>query len=102
MHLSDGIVPIGLALGGYGAAIGLTALSLARIRRQLIALLAARRQAMLIASHDLDLVLALCARVIVLDQSRICADGPARDLLSDPALMAAHGQEVPTALRTRP
>ncbi|MCC5973313.1 MAG: ABC transporter ATP-binding protein [Rubellimicrobium sp.] len=69
-----------------------------RSRRRLIALLAARDEAMLIASHDLELVLDLCPRVVVIDGGRLCADGPARDVLGDGALMAAHGQEVPHSL----
>lgn len=69
-----------------------------RQRRGLIALLAKIDQAMLIASHDLELVLELCPRVIVIDQGRICGDGPARDILGNATLMAAHGQEVPHSL----
>lgn len=33
MHLADGIVPVGMALAGYGASTGLTALALSRINR---------------------------------------------------------------------
>jgi cobalt/nickel transport system ATP-binding protein len=69
-----------------------------RSRRRLIALLTGMEQAMLIASHDLELLLDLCARVIVLDAGRICADGPARTVLGNAALMHAHGQEVPHSL----
>jgi len=69
-----------------------------RSRRRLITLLEGMDQAMLIASHDLELLLDLCARVIVLDGGRICADGLARDVLGNAALMAAHGQEVPHSL----
>ncbi len=70
-----------------------------RNRRKLITLLQALPQTMLIASHDLELVLELCPRVLVLDDGRICADGPARDILRDTTLMARHGQEVPFSLR---
>ena len=70
-----------------------------RNRRNLITLLQSLPQAMLIASHDLELVLETCARVLVLDDGHICADGPARDILGDTALMTAHGQEVPFSLR---
>lgn len=70
-----------------------------RNRRSLITLLHTCPQAMLIASHDLELVLDLCPRVLVLDDGRVCADGPARAILGDAALMAAHGQEVPFSLR---
>ena len=69
-----------------------------RSRRRLITLLAGMEQAMLIASHDLELLLDLCPRVIVLDAGRICADGPAREVLGNAALMEAHGQEVPHSL----
>jgi cobalt/nickel transport system ATP-binding protein len=69
-----------------------------RQRRRLIALLAGMDQAMLIASHDLELVLELCPRVIVIDQGRICADGPAPEVLGNTRLMEAHGQEVPHSL----
>jgi cobalt/nickel transport system ATP-binding protein len=37
---------------------------------------------MLIATHDADLALALCSRVIILKEGAICADGPAADLLA--------------------
>jgi cobalt/nickel transport system ATP-binding protein len=69
-----------------------------RNRRRLIALLQGLPQAQLIASHDLDMVLELCPRVVVIDEGRIVADGPARHILGDHALMARHGQEVPHAL----
>jgi cobalt/nickel transport system ATP-binding protein len=70
-----------------------------RNRRQLITLLQSLPQTMLVASHDLELLLDLCPRVMVLDDGRICADGHARVVLADTALMAAHGQEVPHSLR---
>ncbi len=69
-----------------------------RHRRQLIELLRGMDQAMLIASHDLELVLELCPRVVLIDQGRIMADGPARAILGDGTLMARHGQEVPHSL----
>ncbi|MGY6696423.1 MAG: energy-coupling factor ABC transporter ATP-binding protein [Roseinatronobacter sp.] len=72
-----------------------------RQRRRLITLLANISQAMLIASHDLELVLELCPRVVLIDQGRICADGPAHAVLGDAPLMDAHGQEVPHSLRAR-
>ncbi len=72
-----------------------------RNRRRLITLLARLENAMLIASHDLELVLELCPRVVLIDQGGIRADGPARAVLGDAALMEAHGQEVPPSL-TRP
>lgn len=69
-----------------------------RNRRRLIELLRGLPQAQLIASHDLEMVLELCPRVVVIDEGRIMADGPARRILGDHALMARHGQEVPHSL----
>ncbi len=72
-----------------------------RSRRAVIGLLAGLEAALLIASHDLEMVLELCPRVVLIDRGRVRADGPARDILGDAALMEAHGQEVPAALRPR-
>lgn len=69
-----------------------------RNRRRLIELLCGMDHAMLIASHDLELVLELCPRVILFDEGRIVADGPSRAVLGDRTLMERHGQEVPHSL----
>jgi cobalt/nickel transport system ATP-binding protein len=52
----------------------------------------------LIATHDLELVVELCARTIVLDAGRIVAAGATTELLNDEALMLAHGLERPHIL----
>jgi cobalt/nickel transport system ATP-binding protein len=70
-----------------------------RGRRNLIEMLKNCGAAQLIASHDLELILDLCSRVIILDAGRIRADGPAREVLADDRLMQAHGLEVPLSLR---
>ena len=72
-----------------------------RGRRELLSLLARLPVAQLIATHDLELVVALCPRAIVLDGGRIVADGPTLELLDDEALMLAHGLERPHVLRHR-
>jgi len=53
----------------------------------------------IIATHDLELVVELCPRAIILDKGEIAADGPTLKLLSDEALMLAHGLEVPHIIR---
>jgi cobalt/nickel transport system ATP-binding protein len=76
-----------------------------RHRRRLIGLLKGLPQAQLIASHDLELILELCPRTLLIDDGRLVADGPTAAILGDAALMAAHGQEVPASLapsRPRP
>jgi cobalt/nickel transport system ATP-binding protein len=70
-----------------------------RARRGLIDILKKCPASQIIASHDLELVLELCGRVIVLDQGRIQADGPAREILADEKLMSRHGLEVPLSIR---
>lgn len=70
-----------------------------RSRRELIGLVRDLPGTKLIATHDLDLVLDTCPRVLVLDAGRLAADGPAEALLADPKLMEKHGLEVPYRLR---
>ena len=70
-----------------------------RGRRELIELLGGLGGTKLIASHDLELVVRTCPRVLLLDAGRIVADGLAATVLADAALMEAHGLEVPASLR---
>lgn len=72
-----------------------------RARRMLLAHLRNFAGAQVIATHDLDLVLEHCSRVIVLDEGRIHADGLPEHVLSRPTLMEQHGLEVPLRLRLR-
>jgi cobalt/nickel transport system ATP-binding protein len=64
-------------------------------RRELSATLDALPATVVVVTHDLPYALELCPRALVLDGGRIVADGPTRELLSDAALMAAHGLELP-------
>ncbi len=70
-----------------------------RGRRDLISVIRGLPGTKLIATHDLELVLDICPRVLVLDGGRLCADGSAEKLLADPELMEKHGLEVPHRLR---
>lgn len=70
-----------------------------RGRRELKTLLASLPVAQIIATHDLELVVETCSRVIVLDLGRIVAQGPTTDILNDEPLMLAHGLERPHILR---
>lgn len=72
-----------------------------RGRRELRALLAALPATMLIATHDLELVVETCSRVVVLDRGQVVAAGETVALLGDEALMLAHGLERPHILRHR-
>jgi len=70
-----------------------------RGRRELIGMLNTLPGTKVIASHDLEMILETCSRVLVLDRGHLIAEGPARSLLADTALMEAHGLEVPYSLR---
>ena len=69
-----------------------------RARRSLIQLLTTVHPTLLIASHDLELVLEVCDRVILLDEGRIVTDGDPRETMGDVALMEVHGLERPHSL----
>ena len=70
-----------------------------RGRREFKALLRQIPATKLIATHDLELVVEMCSRVIVLDRGLVVADGPMGTLLNDENLMLAHGLERPHILR---
>ncbi len=70
-----------------------------RGRRELVALVSRIPITTLIATHDLELVVKLCSRVLLLDGGRLVAQGRAVELLADEALMLAHGLETPHQLR---
>ena len=70
-----------------------------RGRREFKALLRTIPATKIIATHDLEMVVELCSRVIVLDRGQVVADGPMARLLNDENLMLAHGLECPHILR---
>jgi cobalt transport protein ATP-binding subunit len=69
-----------------------------RGRREFKALLRQIPATKLIATHDLEMVVELCPRSIILDRGVVVADGATGDLLSDEPLMLAHGLEKPHIL----
>ena len=52
-------------------------------------------QTRLITSHDLDMILETCERVILLDKGQIVADGRTEEILKDRELLEAHRMELP-------
>jgi energy-coupling factor transporter ATP-binding protein EcfA2 len=70
-----------------------------RARRRFIEMLRGLSCTTLIATHDLELVLEVCPRTVILDQGRIAAQGASRAILGDAALMEAHGLEQPMSLK---
>ncbi len=70
-------------------------------RRAVIWAIGGLTQTRLIASHDLDMILETCERVILLSGGKIAADGPAETILSDRALLERHRMELPFCLAGR-
>ena len=66
-----------------------------RNRRALIGILNALPCAKLIASHDLDFIYDTCDRVLLLHHGQLAADGPAREILRDKALLERCELELP-------
>ena len=64
-------------------------------RRIVIHTIRSLPQTKLITSHDLDMILDTCSRVILLSEGRIAADGPAEEILRDRALLESHRMELP-------
>ncbi|MBM3117956.1 MAG: ABC transporter ATP-binding protein [Chloroflexi bacterium] len=62
-----------------------------RSKWSLIELLKQFPMTKIIATHDLDLVRALCQRTVVMDGGEIVADGNTEDILDDIPLLKAHG-----------
>ncbi len=58
-------------------------------------------QTKLITSHDLDMILDTCRRVILMSSGQVVADGPAEDILRDKVLLEANRMELPFCLAGR-
>ncbi len=56
-------------------------------------------QTKIIASHDLDMILDTCQRVILLSHGRIAADGDTDTILRDKELLEANRMELPFCLQ---
>jgi cobalt/nickel transport system ATP-binding protein len=73
-----------------------------KTRRQLIELLKTFEHSLIIATHDLDLVLDLCPRTLVLKEGRLAADGPTAMIMQDEALLSSCNLEKPLQLQGCP
>jgi cobalt/nickel transport system ATP-binding protein len=73
-----------------------------RARRCLIQFLQRADETLLIASHDLEFLLEVCDRVLLLDGGQLVADGHPVTIMGDATLMEAHGLEKPHSLMPHP
>jgi energy-coupling factor transporter ATP-binding protein EcfA2 len=60
-----------------------------------VKLLRERPEALVVATHDLEVVRAVCPRTLLLDGGHLVADGPTGEVLEDADLLARHGIRVP-------
>lgn len=72
-----------------------------RARRQIIDLIRRFRHTTLIATHDMEMVLDLCDRTIVMKDGKIVADGSTQHVFGDLALLEDCGLEQPVELRLK-
>ena len=68
-------------------------------RQTVIRTINALPQTKLIASHDLDMILDTCSRVLLLSHGRLVADGDAEAILRDKDLLEANRMELPFCLQ---
>ena len=71
-----------------------------RNRRHLIEVISGLKATLIIATHDLELVLDVCSRTVLMDRGKIWADGETKAILSNAQLIEAHGLEVPLSLKS--
>ncbi|UCG09946.1 MAG: ATP-binding cassette domain-containing protein [Dehalococcoidia bacterium] len=68
-----------------------------RSKWSLISLLRRLPMTKIVATHDLELVRALCSRTVILDRGQIVIDDATSLILNDKSLLAAHGLAPPPA-----
>ncbi|WP_024833435.1 energy-coupling factor ABC transporter ATP-binding protein [Ruminiclostridium josui] len=73
-----------------------------KARRKVMNILKGFSHTKIITSHDLDMIMDMCDRTIVLKDGKIAADGSTVDILGDSALMDWCGLEIPLAMQNCP
>lgn len=68
-------------------------------RRKFIQILKALDLIKIVATHDLELVLEVCSRVVVLNKGMVVTEGQTITVLSDKELMENNGLEIPLSLK---
>jgi cobalt/nickel transport system ATP-binding protein len=72
-----------------------------RSRRRLIRLLRGLEGTLVVVGHDLDMILDVCGRTVLLDGGRVAADGPSEEILGQKEFLESHGLELPLAVAAR-
>lgn len=74
-----------------------------RYRRRLIELIksSSSYKGLLVASHDLEFILEVCNRVVLIDDGIVIDDGKPSEILGNEELLLAHGLEQPHSLSSK-
>lgn len=70
-----------------------------RSRRKMMNLLKGLKQTKLIATHDLDMVMDLCERTIIIKDGVIISDGPTEEILTNKKMLERSDLELPLSLQ---
>jgi cobalt/nickel transport system ATP-binding protein len=70
-----------------------------KARRRLINFLQASQETILLSSHDLELVLEVCDRLILLNSGKIVANGKPTEIMANQELMENNNLEIPYSLK---
>jgi cobalt/nickel transport system ATP-binding protein len=70
-----------------------------RAKRRIIEMLADFSSTKIIASHDIEMLLEICDRCILLYNGKINANGKVEDILTNTKLLREHGLDIPTVVR---
>lgn len=68
-------------------------------RRMIINTINSLKTTKLIASHDLDMILETCQRVILMHDGKIIKDAPTEEILTDKELLESNHMELPLKLQ---
>lgn len=71
-------------------------------RRQLMELLRDFHHTKIFTSHDLDMVICLCERTIILNEGKVLADGPTMEIFQNDALLTRCRLEKPLSMQGCP
>lgn len=69
-----------------------------RSRRRLITFMQGLQQTMVVASHDLEFLLEVCDRTLIMYQGKIVADGSPREIMGNDQIMRTYELEKPHSL----
>ncbi len=70
-------------------------------RRKIIRWLQGNNKTLVVTTHDLDMALETCYRVILLNKGRIIADAAAKDILMNRKLLEDNDLELPLSIQSR-